>query len=91
MALLFLTINNIELKSFTDVAIDERTESEVSKSKFKAKAEEKVQKDSVKLESFNDVDIEKKKSEVTEGKFKTDNLVNIKSRKFATSKLSNSL
>ena len=35
--------------------------------------------------------LKKKKSEVTEGKFKTDNLVNIKSRKFATSKLSNSL
>ena len=29
--------DNIELKSFTDVALDERTESEVSGSKFKTK------------------------------------------------------
>ena len=67
----FHTNDNIELESFTDVAIDERTESEVSKSKFKANAEEKVQKDSVKLESFNDVDIdERTESEVPESKFK---------------------
>ena len=48
----------IELLSFTDVAIDERTESEVSESKFKAEVEEKFQKDNVKLESFTDVDID---------------------------------
>ena len=32
--------NNIELKSFTDVAIDERTESKATKSKFKTEVEE---------------------------------------------------
>ena len=58
--------------SFTDVAIDERTESEVSKSKFKTEVEEKVQNDNVKLESFTDVDIdERTEPEVTESKFKT--------------------
>ena len=31
----------IELESFTDVAIDERIESEVSKSKFETEVEEK--------------------------------------------------
>ena len=39
----FHTNDNIELESFTDVAIDERTESEVSESKFKTEVEEKVQ------------------------------------------------
>ena len=32
--------NDIELKSFTDVAIDERAESEVTESKFKNEVEE---------------------------------------------------
>ena len=49
---------NIELKSFTDGAIDERTESEVSKSKFKTEVDEKVQNNNVELESFTDVDID---------------------------------
>ena len=38
--------------SFTDVDIDERTEPEVSESKFKTEVKEKVQNDNVKLESF---------------------------------------
>ena len=50
--------NNIELLSFTDVAIDERTESEVSESNFKTEVEEKVQNNKVELESFTDVDID---------------------------------
>ena len=59
--------------SFTDVAIDERTESEVSKSKFKTEVEEKVQNNKVELESFTDVDIdERTEPEVTESKFKTE-------------------
>ena len=32
--------NNIELKSFTDVALDERTESKATKSKFKREVED---------------------------------------------------
>ena len=32
-------VDNIELEIFTDVSIDERTESEVTESKFKAKVE----------------------------------------------------
>ena len=42
--------------SSTDLAIDRRTESKVTESKFKT--EEKVQNNNVKLESFNDVDID---------------------------------
>ena len=45
----FHTNNNIELKSFRDVAIDGRTESKVTESKFKTEVEEEVQNDSVKL------------------------------------------
>ena len=37
---IFHTSENIELKSFTDVDIDERTESEVTESKFKIEVEE---------------------------------------------------
>ena len=44
--------------SFTDVAIDERTESEVSESNFKTEVEEKVQNNKVELESFTDVEID---------------------------------
>ena len=59
--------------SFTDVAIDERTESEVSESKFKTEVEEKVQNNNVELKSFTDVDVDKRtESEVTESKFKTE-------------------
>ena len=59
--------------SFTDVAIDERTESEVSKSKFKTKVEEKVQNNNVDLDSFPDVDIdERTEPKVTKSKFKTE-------------------
>ena len=54
----FHTNNIIELESFTDVAIDERTESEVSESNSKTEVEEKVQNNKVKLESFTDVDID---------------------------------
>ena len=54
----FYTNDNIELESFTDVAIDERTESEVSESNFKTEVEEKVQNNKVELESFTDVDID---------------------------------
>ena len=55
--------------SFTDVAIDERTESEVSESKFKTGVEEKVQNDNGELKSFTDVDVdEKTEPEVTESK-----------------------
>ena len=69
---MFCKNNNIELKSFTDVAIDERTESEFSVSKFKTEVEEKVQNNNVELESFPDVDIdERTEPEVTESKFKT--------------------
>ena len=39
-ALVFHTNNNIELKSFTDVAIDERVESEIAKNKFEPEIEE---------------------------------------------------
>ena len=46
------------IKSFTDIAIDERTESEVSESKFKTEVEEKVQNNKVELESFTDVDFD---------------------------------
>ena len=73
MAIVFHTNIDIELKSFTDVAIDERTESEVNESKFKTEVEGKVQNNNVKLESFTDVDIdERTESEVTESKFKTE-------------------
>ena len=69
----FHTNDNIELKSFTDVAIDERTESEVSKSKFKTEVEEKVQNDNVKLKSFTDVNIdERTELEVTKCKSRAD-------------------
>ena len=55
------------------IVIGERTESEVSKSKFKTEVEEKVQNNNVELESFTDVDIdERTKSELTESKFKTE-------------------
>ena len=65
--------DNIELESFTDAAIDERTESEVSESKFKTEVEEKVQNNKVELESFTNVDIdERTKSELTKSKFKTE-------------------
>ena len=58
---------------FTDVAIDERNESEVSESKFKTEAEEKVQNNNVELESFTDSDFDERiESEVTESKFKTE-------------------
>ena len=62
-----------EWQHFTDVAIDERTESEVSESKFKTEVDEKVQNNNVELESFTDVDIdERTEPEVTESKFKTE-------------------
>ena len=65
--------NNVELESFNDVDIDERTEPEVTESEFKTEVEEKVQNDNVKLESFTDVDIdERTEPEVTESKFKTE-------------------
>ena len=68
----FHTNDNIELESFTDVAIDERTESEVSKSKFKTEVEENLQNDNIELESFTDVDIDgRTEPEVIESKFKT--------------------
>ena len=35
--------DNVKLESFTDVDIDERTEPEVTESKFKTEVEEKVQ------------------------------------------------
>ena len=55
--------------SFTDVDIDERTEPEVTESKFKTEVEEKVQNNNVELESFTDIDIdERTKPEVTESK-----------------------
>ena len=64
-------------KSFTDVVIDERTESDVSKSKFKTGEEEKVDNDNVELESFTDVAIdERTESKATESKFKTEVEVN---------------
>ena len=51
----------------SDVAIDKRTEPEVTESKFKTEVEEKIQNDNVKLESFTDVDIdERTEPEVTE-------------------------
>ena len=50
----------IELESFTDVAIDEITESKVTESRFKTEVEEKVKNDNVKLESFTDVDIDER-------------------------------
>ena len=53
--------------SFTDVDIDERTEPEVTESKFKTQVEEKVQNNNVELKSFTDVDIyERTEPEVTE-------------------------
>ena len=59
--------------SFTDVDIHERTESEVTESKFKTEVGEKVQTNNVKLQSFTDADIdERKEPEVTESKFKTE-------------------
>ena len=51
-ALVFLTSNDIELGSFTDVAIDERTESKATMSKFKTEVEERVLNDNVKLEFY---------------------------------------
>ena len=39
-ALVFCINNDIELKSFTSVAIDERTESKATQSKFKTEIEE---------------------------------------------------
>ena len=52
--------------------INERTESEVSESKFKTEVKEKVQNNNVELESFTDVDIdERTEPKVTESKFKT--------------------
>ena len=58
--------------SFTDVAIDERTESEVSESNFKTEVEEKVQNNNIELESFTDVDIDDRtEPEVTQSEFKT--------------------
>ena len=70
-ALVFHTNDNIELKSFTDVAIDERKESEVSESKFKTEVKEKVQNDNVESESFTNVDIdERTEPEITDIKFK---------------------
>ena len=66
-------IQTTTLKSFTDVAIDDRTESEVSESKFKTEVEERVQKNNVELESSTDVDIDEiTEPEVTESKFKTE-------------------
>ena len=59
--------------SFSYIDIDERTEPEVSESKFKTEVEEKVQNDDVELESFTDDDIdERTEPEVIESKFKTD-------------------
>ena len=40
LALVIHTNNDIEHKSFTDVAIDERTESKATESKFKTEVEE---------------------------------------------------
>ena len=72
-ALVFCTNDYIQLESFTNVDIDERTESEVSKSKFKTEVGEKVQKDNVNLEVFTDVNIdEKTEPKVIESKFKTE-------------------
>ena len=63
--------NNVKLKSFTDVDIDERTEPEVTESKFKTEVEEKVQNNNVQLESFADVYIdERTEPEVTKSKLK---------------------
>ena len=58
--------------SFTDVDIDERTEPEVTESKFKTEVEEKVQNNNVKLESFTDDIDERTESEVTKSKVKTE-------------------
>ena len=70
---IFHTNDNIKLESLTDVDIDERTEPEVSESKFKAEVEEKVQNDNVELKSFPDVDSdERTEPEVTESKSKTE-------------------
>ena len=67
----FHTNDNIGLASFTDVAIDERTESEVTKNKFKTEVKEKVQNDNVESESFTNVDIdERTEPEITDIKFK---------------------
>ena len=68
----FHTNDNIGLATYWCFAIYERTESEVTKSKFKTE-EEKVQNDNVELKSFTDVDIdERTEPEVTESKFKTE-------------------
>ena len=40
LALVFCKNNDIELKSFTDIAIDERAESEATESKFQTEVEE---------------------------------------------------
>ena len=39
-AYVFCTNNDIEVKSFTDVAVDERTESKATETKFKTEVEE---------------------------------------------------
>ena len=52
--------NDVELASFTDVNTDERTEPEVTESKFKTEVEEKVQNNNVELESLTDVDVDEK-------------------------------
>ena len=46
---MFHTNNNIELKSFTDDDIDERTVSEVTKSKFNTVIEEEASDQNVKI------------------------------------------
>ena len=59
--------------SYIDVDIDERTEPEVTESKFKTEVEEKVQNKNVKPKSFSDVDLDERiEPEVTESKFKTE-------------------
>ena len=40
LALVFLTNNDIELESFTDIAINERTESKAMESKIKTEVED---------------------------------------------------
>ena len=74
----FPTIDdNIELDSFTDVAIDETTESKATKSKIKTEVEHSgslsALADDVELDSFTDVAIdERTESKATKRKIKTE-------------------
>ena len=69
--------DDIELDSFTDVAIDETTESKATKSKIKTEAEHSrsllALEDNIELDSFTDVAIdETTESKATKSKNKTE-------------------